>query len=131
MINKLHAWNAQTCLLIISLVAIAINLRPSVASIGPLLPSIRQDIPLTFAHASLLTMLPVLAMGAGMFFAQRISRLIGEHQTVTVSLLAIGLAISFRSYANSANALIASAVVAGAGGSVDTSVDANNHKANV
>jgi CP family cyanate transporter-like MFS transporter len=60
-------------------------------------------------------MLPVLAMGAGMFFAQRISRLIGEHQTVTVSLLAIGLAISFRSYANSANALIASAVVAGAG----------------
>jgi CP family cyanate transporter-like MFS transporter len=41
-----------------SIVLVALNLRPSMAAVGPLLSAIRDDIALSFSQASLLTMLP-------------------------------------------------------------------------
>ncbi|WP_411389693.1 MFS transporter [Pseudomonas sp. MPB23] len=54
--------------LMISVVLVALNLRPSMTAVGPLLSSIRADVPLSFSSAALLTMLPVMAMGLAMFF---------------------------------------------------------------
>ncbi len=48
-------------------ILIGLNLRPILASVGPLLPSIQEDISLSFTLASMLTLLPVLAMGLGCF----------------------------------------------------------------
>jgi len=53
--------------LMLGIVLVALNLRPSMAAVGPLLSAIRGDIPLSFSLASLLTMLPVMAMGLAMF----------------------------------------------------------------
>ena len=55
--------------LMLAIILVALNLRPSMAAIGPLLSALRGDIPLSFSLASLLTMLPVMAMGLAMFSA--------------------------------------------------------------
>ncbi|EJM73994.1 cyanate transporter [Pseudomonas sp. GM60] len=101
--------------LMISIMLVALNLRPSMAAVGPLLSVIRGDIPLSFSLASLLTMLPVMAMGLAMFFGLSVSQWLGEQRTVVVSLLVIGLATVSRLFLDSAAELILSAVLAGVG----------------
>ena len=101
--------------LMLSVVLVALNLRPSMAAVGPLLSAIRGDIALSFTAASLLTMLPVMAMGLAMFFGMRISQRLGDQRTVVISLLIIGLATVSRLFLDSAAELILSAVLAGVG----------------
>ncbi|EUB86925.1 cyanate transporter [Pseudomonas sp. GM30] len=101
--------------LMFGIILVALNLRPSMAAVGPLLSAIRGDIPLSFSVASLLTMLPVMAMGLAMFFGIGISRRLGEQRTVILSLLIIGLATLSRLVLDSATQLIGSAVLAGMG----------------
>ncbi len=101
--------------LMFSIMLVALNLRPSMAAVGPLLTSIRADIPLSFSMASLLTMLPVMAMGLAMFFGLRVSQRFGEQRTVALSLLIIGVATASRLFLDSAAELILSAVLAGIG----------------
>lgn len=102
-------------LILLSLVLIGLNLRPSMAAIGPMLNSIRSDISLTFTMASLLTMLPVFAMGIAMFFGINLSNRMGEHQLIAYSLVLIAGATLYRYYAQNAENLLATAVVAGLG----------------
>jgi CP family cyanate transporter-like MFS transporter len=101
--------------LMLAIMLVALNLRPSMAAVGPLLSAIRADIPLSFSVASLLTMLPVMAMGLAMFFGIGISQRLGEQRTVFLSLLIIGLATLSRLFIESAAELIVSAVFAGLG----------------
>ncbi|WP_064119670.1 cyanate transporter [Pseudomonas fluorescens] len=101
--------------LMLAIILVALNLRPSMAAVGPLLSAIRGDIPLSFSLASLLTMLPVMAMGLAMFFGLSISQRLGAQRTVLWSLLIIALATLSRLFVESAAQLIASAVLAGIG----------------
>ncbi|WP_223526604.1 cyanate transporter [Pseudomonas sp. BF-B-26] len=101
--------------LMFSIILVALNLRPSMAAVGPLLSAIRGDIALSFSLASLLTMLPVMAMGLAMFFGLGVSQRIGEQRTVVLSLLIIGVATVSRLFLDSAAELILSAVLAGIG----------------
>ena len=101
--------------LMLGIMFIALNLRPSMAAVGPLLTAIRGDIPLSFTLASLLTMLPVMAMGLAMFVGLGVSQRLGEQRTVVLSLLIIGLATVSRLFVDSAAELILSAVLAGIG----------------
>jgi CP family cyanate transporter-like MFS transporter len=115
MMENVRTTSRSTVWLMLAIVLVAVNLRPSMAAIGPLLSAIRGDIPLSFSLASLLTMLPVMAMGLAMFFAIGISQRLGEQRTVLLSLLIIGLATLARLFVDSAAQLIASAVLAGVG----------------
>ncbi|MGU9856461.1 cyanate transporter [Pseudomonas sp. LF245] len=101
--------------LMISVVLVALNLRPSMAAVGPLLSSIRGDVPLSFSSAALLTMLPVMAMGLAMFFGMAVARRLGEHRSIVLSLVVIGLATLSRLFLDSALELIVSAIAAGVG----------------
>jgi len=105
----------HTFWLMVGIVLVALNLRPSMAAVGPLLSAIRGEVPLSFSAASLLTMLPVMAMGLAMFLGMRIALRIGEHRTIVLSLLIICIATASRLYLDSAVGLIASAIVAGLG----------------
>ncbi|WP_454866654.1 cyanate transporter [Pseudomonas umsongensis] len=98
-----------------SIILVALNLRPSMAAVGPLLSAIRGDIPLSFSLASLLTLLPVMTMGLAMFFGLAVSQRLGEHRTVVLSLVVIGLATAARLFLDTALELILSAVLAGIG----------------
>lgn len=101
--------------LMLGILLVGLNLRPSMAAVGPLLSAIRGEIALSFSVASLLTMLPVMAMGLAMFFAMGISQRLGEQRTVPMSLAIIGLATVARLFVDSAAELIVSAVLAGFG----------------
>ncbi|MFS2067212.1 cyanate transporter [Pseudomonas sp. CT11-2] len=113
--ENVRATSRPALWLMFSIILVALNLRPSMAAVGPLLSAIRGDIPLNFSLASLLTMLPVMAMGLAMFFGIGISQRLGEQRTVVLSLLIIGLATVSRLFLDSAAELILSAVLAGVG----------------
>jgi len=113
--ENVRATSRPAVWLMFGIILVALNLRPSMAAVGPLLSAIRGDIPLSFSAASLLTMLPVMAMGLAMFFGIGISRRLGEQRTVILSLSIIGLATLSRLMLDSAPQLIGSAVLAGMG----------------
>ena len=110
-----HAKPATAVWLMICVVLVAFNLRPSMAAVGPLLSSIRVDVPLSFSGAALLTLLPVMAMGLAMFLGMGLARRFGEHRSIAVSLGVIGLATLSRLFVDSALELIVSAIAAGVG----------------
>lgn len=113
--ETVHAKPATALWLMISVVLVALNLRPSMAAVGPLLSSIRADVPLSFSSAALLTMLPVMAMGLAMFFGMGLAKRFGEHRSIVLSLLVIGVATLSRLFLDSALELIVSAIAAGVG----------------
>ncbi len=113
--ENVHAKPTTALWLMISVVLVALNLRPSMAAVGPLLSSIRGDVPLSFSSAALLTMLPVMAMGLAMFFGMGLAKRFGEHRSIVVSLLVIGSATLSRLFLDSALELIVSAIAAGVG----------------
>jgi CP family cyanate transporter-like MFS transporter len=115
MMENVRATARPAVWLMLAIMLVALNLRPSMAALGPLLSAIRTDIPLSFSVASLLTMLPVMAMGLAMFFGIGISQRLGEQRTVLLSLLIIGLATLSRLFIESAAEMIVSAVLAGVG----------------
>lgn len=98
-----------------AIVSIGVNLRPLLTSISPLMTTIRDATGLSFYGASLLTSLPVVAMGIGAFGAGGLARTIGETRGVALGLLAIALACAARWTASSGVALWATALLAGAG----------------
>jgi MFS transporter, CP family, cyanate transporter len=110
-----HATARPAAGLMLAIILVALNLRPSMAAVGPLLSAIRGEIPLSFSLASLLTMLPVMAMGLAMFFGLAISQRLGQQRTVLASLLIIALATLARLFVDTATGLIISAVLAGIG----------------
>jgi CP family cyanate transporter-like MFS transporter len=115
MMENVRATARPAVWLMLAIILVALNLRPSMAAVGPLLSAIRGDIPLSFTVASLLTMLPVMAMGLAMFFGLGISQRLGERRTVLLSLLVIALATLSRLFIDTAVQLIFSAVLAGIG----------------
>ena len=78
-----------------ALLLLAVNLRLSIASVPPVLDAIRGTLGLSSAEAGVLTMLPVLCMGAFAPLAPRLARLFGDEQVLlaAVVLLAGGVLI--------------------------------------
>lgn len=113
--ENVHAKPTTAVWLMLSVVLVALNLRPSMAAVGPLLSSIRGDVPLSFSSAALLTMLPVMAMGLAMFFGMGLAKRLGEHRSIVLSLGVIGVATLSRLWLDSALELIVSAIATGVG----------------
>jgi CP family cyanate transporter-like MFS transporter len=78
------------------LVLVALNLRIGVASVGPVLTSIRADLGLTATVASLLTTIPVVAFGAFAFLAPALTRRLGMHQLLGLAMAALAVGIGLR-----------------------------------
>ncbi|SOF00866.1 Cyanate permease [Burkholderia sp. OK233] len=110
-----HALTWRDALWLCAIVVIGINLRPLLTSISPLMTTIRDATGLSFYGASLLTSLPVVAMGIGAFGAGALTRSIGETRGVALGLLAIALACGARWSTAGGAALLATAALAGVG----------------
>tara|TARA_R110002033_G_C3883553_1_gene238202 strand:+ start:1637 stop:2845 length:1209 start_codon:yes stop_codon:yes gene_type:complete len=93
----------------------AINLRPTLTAIGPLLDDITATTGLGLQAASLLTVLPMLCMGIFALLLPWLGRLFSESVWITAGLVAIALASFWRLWLNDSGALIASALLAGTG----------------
>jgi CP family cyanate transporter-like MFS transporter len=103
---------ARTAALVVAVLLIALNLRPAVVAVSPLLSQIRDDLDLGGAVGGLLTTLPVLCFGLLAPFAGRLSRRIGLETTLLAALLVLTAGILVRLVPTLA-ALLAGSVLAG------------------
>ncbi|MGC3982553.1 MAG: MFS transporter [Steroidobacteraceae bacterium] len=94
-----------------ALLLVALNLRLALASIGPVLESLRADLHFSYGVAGLLTALPVICMGAFAPLAMPLSARLGLKQTIFAMLLLIGFATLLRAHATLPSLLISSAGV--------------------
>lgn len=90
----------------------ALNLRIGVASVGPVLTSIRTGLGLSAAAASLLTTIPVVAFGGFAFLVPSLTRRVGLHRLLGVALLALTVGLALRMQPSLAS-LYAGTVIAG------------------
>ncbi|WP_129660643.1 CynX/NimT family MFS transporter [Rothia uropygialis] len=83
-------------LLGVGLILIGLNLRIGVASIGPVLGEIRSSLGLSATSASLLTTIPVFAFGVFAFLTPSLTRRLGMHRLLGVTMIALALGIALR-----------------------------------
>ncbi|MDH4585213.1 MFS transporter [Pseudomonas sp. BN415] len=102
-------------LLMLALVLAAINLRPGITSLAPLIERIAHELALSRSLISLTTALPVLCMGLLAPLAPRLAVRFGLERVITVCLVLIGLALLARLGGHASAVLIGSAVAMGAG----------------
>lgn len=101
-------------LLLLALVAAAVNLRPGITSLAPLIERIAQELSLSRGFISLTTALPVLCMGLLAPLAPRLAVRLGLERTIMLCLGAIALALALRLVGHSSLILVGSAVLLGA-----------------
>jgi CP family cyanate transporter-like MFS transporter len=99
-------------LLALSVVVVAVNLRPAVAGVGPVLPEVRAGLPLSGAGAAVLTTLPVLCFGLLATVAPRMARRFGI-EPVLVGVMAALAAGALVRVLDGPPLLFAATVVAG------------------
>ncbi len=101
-------------MLLLALVLAAINLRPGITSLAPLIERIAAELSLSRSLISLTTALPVLCMGLLAPVAPRLALRFGLERTIVLCLAAITLALLMRLAGQASAILIASAVLLGA-----------------
>lgn len=82
-------------LLILGIILISINLRTSIASVGPLIPFIREDLGISNGLAGFLTTLSLLTFALFSLFAPSIGKKMGHGKAIFlgISLLAVGVVL--------------------------------------
>lgn len=108
------ARSASSWLLGLSLILIAVNLRPVFGSLSVVLPEIMRDTGLSATGASMLTTLPILCLGIFSAPTPTLARRFGAERVLLLALLLI-LAGTLLRAAGTLPALFTSAVLAGAG----------------
>ncbi|MCS7463344.1 MFS transporter [Paenibacillus doosanensis] len=101
--------------LLLALFLAALNLRPAISSISPLLETVRGELDMSGSVASLLTSIPVLCMGLFSPMAVKISHRWGMERTITLALLVIGLGTIIRYFAASSLLMVVTSFLAGIG----------------
>ena len=100
-------------LLLLGMVLVALNLRPALSSMAPLLGEVSESLGLSAAQAGLLTTLPVLCLGLFAPLAPILARRFGTERVVLGILLVLGAGIVLRSYLGETG-LFAGSILAGA-----------------
>lgn len=100
-------------LLLLGLVLVALNLRPALSSMAPLLGEVSDQLGLSAAQAGLLTTLPVLCLGIFAPLAPILARRFGTERVVLGILLTLGGGIVLRSCLGEVG-LFAGSILAGA-----------------
>ncbi len=98
-----------------ALLAAAFNLRPAVASIGPVLAEIRHGLGMSGTVAGLLTSLPMLCFGLFGALAPRPARRFGPTPVVLAGLLALTAGLALRPWAGRTPVFLAASALALAG----------------
>jgi CP family cyanate transporter-like MFS transporter len=100
-------------LLAIGLMLVALNLRPALSSLGPILPEVIRDTGITAVGASILTTAPVLCLGLFGFMAPRIAGRLGTERAILAFLIVLAAGTALRGTL-SFPGLLAGSIVAGA-----------------
>ncbi len=103
----------NSILIIITIFAISVNLRPAITSIGPLLETIREQLSLSNTQISLLTSVPVMCMGIFASLAPILNRKFGLQYTIYAMLILIGVMTGLRGFVSGFPVLITTAFIIG------------------
>ena len=105
---------AGGALLAVAVILTALNLRPAVTSVAPLLGDMRTDLGVTATWAGLLTTLPALCFAAAGLAAPWLSSRIGLGRTVSAAMVALTVGLAVR-VVDGAHLVIGATLVACAG----------------
>jgi CP family cyanate transporter-like MFS transporter len=87
--------SSQT-VLIIGIILISINLRTSIASVGPLIPFIREDLEISNGLAGFLTTLSLLTFAVFSLFAPSIGKRLGHGKAIFLGILLLAIGVIIR-----------------------------------
>lgn len=85
-------------LLLVGMLLAALNLRPALTSIAPLLQQLGQVLGLSATGLGVITTLPVLCLGLAAPFAPWLARRVGAERAITHTLLVLTLATAVRPF---------------------------------
>ncbi|WP_164999537.1 MFS transporter [Salinicola tamaricis] len=100
-------------LTLVALLLVALNLRPALTSVSPVLGSIAEALSLSPSVQGILTTLPVLFLGLAAPLAPRLVRRLGPERSVFLALLVLGVALAARPYVGALGLLLGSALAGG------------------
>ncbi|MBB5321898.1 CynX/NimT family MFS transporter [Marinobacter oulmenensis] len=87
---------AEAVLALVGLLLVAINLRPALTSVSPVLKNIAAGLSLSPAAQGVLTTLPVVCLGLAAPLAPKMSRRIGPERTVFAFLILLAITLLAR-----------------------------------
>jgi len=102
----------NTILLMAAIIMVAINLRPALIAVGPLVDTMRASLGLSSAAFGVLMTLPVLCFGVFAPFAPRLLRYWSPEHIILANMVLLGLGLVWRS-ASGVIALFGGTLVAG------------------
>jgi len=82
--------------LFFAIVLVSFCLRPSITSVGPLIPEIREDLNLSNSWAGFLTTLPLLAFATFSLFSSAIGKRLGYVRAILLGLVILAVGILIR-----------------------------------
>jgi MFS transporter, CP family, cyanate transporter len=100
---------------LVVVVGVALNLRPAIAAVPPVLEAIQRDLGLSATAAGLLTALPVVCMGAFAPAGAALARRVGQETAVTWALALVAVGTLVRGLGASAVPLYGGTLVCGVG----------------
>ncbi|WP_332910746.1 MFS transporter [Algoriphagus boritolerans] len=83
-------------MLILGIVLISINLRTSIASVGPLIPFIREDLGISNGLAGFLTTLSLVTFAVFSLFAPSIGKKLGHGKAIFLGILLLAIGVVLR-----------------------------------
>jgi CP family cyanate transporter-like MFS transporter len=101
--------------LLVVVVAVAVNLRPAITAVPPVLDAIQTDLGLSATGAGLLTALPVLCMGVFAPVGAALARRVGREAAVSCALILVVGGTLVRGVDDSAVVLYGGTLLAGIG----------------
>jgi len=99
--------------LLLAIFLIALNLRPAVTSIGPLLETIKNDLNLSNSEVSLLTAIPVICMGLFAPLAVHWLNKFGQRRGISLLIGVIGTLTLLRAWLHDYVSLLVTAFIIG------------------
>lgn len=97
------------------LLMVALNLRPAITSIGPVIETIRADLALSYAMVSLLTVIPVFFMGLFALGTPWVVRLLDREHAIFWGLMLLTVATGARVLGDYWVVMVLSTIVVGVG----------------
>lgn len=99
-------------LVVVGLVLAALNLRPAITSLGPLLEEVRDGLHMSGSVAGVLTSVPPLCFALFGFMAPRLARRFGPGVVVCAGMVAIAVGLLIRPFAGSTAGFLAASALA-------------------
>uniref|UniRef100_UPI0040479DFC CynX/NimT family MFS transporter n=1 Tax=Algoriphagus sp. TaxID=1872435 RepID=UPI0040479DFC len=88
--------SSSQAVLILGVILISINLRTSIASVGPLIPFIREDLGISNGEAGFLTTLSLLTFAIFSLFAPFLGKKLGHGKAIFLGILLLAMGVILR-----------------------------------